>query len=188
MKQTSSFCYVLRLAVTLLLITGVVAAALAGINSLTAPKIYKNQQLKSWEAIQKVLPEGVIISEETVFTDDSGIVKTLYISTGGYAVEVAPTGFGGNINMLVGVSLEGEILGIAVVSQAETAGLGAIVAAENQAGQSFRDQFVGLSGQLAVKKDGGEIDSITGATITSRAVTEGVNAALACVADLKSLG
>ena len=184
MKQKSS---VLRLAVTLLLITGVVAAALAGINSLTASRIYKNKQLKSWEAIQKVLPEGAIISEETEITDSSGIAKTLYTSTKGYAVEVVPNGFGGAITMLVGISFEGKVLGIAVVSQTETAGLGAVVAADNQAGETFREQFVGFSGVLAVTKDGGDIDSVTGATISSRAVVEGVNAALACVADLEKV-
>ena len=184
MKQKSS---VLRLALTLLMITGVVAAALAGINSLTASRIYKNKQLKSWEAIQKVLPEGAIISEETEITDSSGIAKTLYTSTKGYAVEVVPNGFGGAITMLVGISFEGKVLGIAVVSQTETAGLGAVVAADNQAGETFREQFVGLSGVLAVTKDGGDIDSVTGATISSRAVVEGVNAALACVADLEKV-
>ena len=175
MKQKSS---VLRLAVTLLLITGVVAAALAGINSLTASRIYKNKQLKSWEAIQKVLPDGAIISEETKITDSSGIAKTLYTSTKGYAVEVVPNGFGGAITMLVGISFEGKVLGIAVVSQTETAGLGAVVAADNQAGETFREQFVGLSGVLAVTKDGGDIDSVTGATISSQGVKQAVDLAI----------
>ena len=184
MKQGSSVKYILRLALTLLLITGVVAAALAGINRLTKQKIWENQQRKAWDAIQTVLP-GAIISGETIIEDPAGVVKTVYMAAQGYAVEVAPTGFGGAITMLVGVSFEGEVLGIAVVSQTETAGLGAVVAADNQAGQTFRDQFVGLSGPLAVTKDGGGIDAITGATITSRAVVEGVNAALACIADLE---
>jgi len=183
MKQESVVKYVLRLALTLLLITAVVAAALAGINTLTAPKILKNQQAKTWAAIQEVLP-GAIISGEVTFTDTTGLVKTVYEADEGYAVEVIPTGFGGTITMLVGVSHEGELLGVAVVSQTETAGLGAIVAADNVAGQTFRDQFIGLSGSLSVDKDGGQIDSITGATITSRAVVKGVNAALECVAKL----
>lgn len=187
MKQESVVKYILRLAMTLLLITGVVAAALAGINSITAPKILENQQAKIRAAIQTVLPEANI-SGEVAFTDTTGLVKTVFGSDKGYAVEVAPVGFGGDITMLVGVSHEGKILGMAVVSQTETAGLGAIVAADSQAGQSFRNQFVGLSGTLAVEKDGGEIDSVTGATITSRAVTDGINAALSCVADLKKVG
>ena len=188
MKQKSSAKYILQLALTLLLITGVVAAALADVNSLTASRIYKNKQLKSWEAIQKVLPEGAIISEETEITDSSGIVKTLYTSTKGYAVEVVPNGFGGAITMLVGISFEGKVLGIAVVSQTETAGLGAVVAADSQAGENFRSQFVGLSGAVAVTKDGGDIDSVAGATISSRAVVAGVNAALSCVANLNQQG
>lgn len=187
MKQESVTKYILRLAVTLLLITGVVAAALAGVNSITAPKIAKNQQAKVWKAIQTVLP-GAIISGEVAFSDTTGLIKMVYKSDIGYAVEVAPVGFGGTITMMVGVSHEGEILGMAVVSQTETAGLGAVVAADSHAGQIFRDQFVGLSGEVAVTKDGGSIDAITGATITSRAVTEGVNAALQCVAQMEHLG
>lgn len=187
MKQRSGIKYILRLALTLLLITGAMAAALAGVNHLTGPKIQKNQQIESWNAIQKVLP-GAVISSEVEFTDDTDLVKKVYASTMGYAVEVAPMGFGGAITMLVGVSLEGKVLGVAVVSQTETVGLGALVAADTQAGQNFRDQFIGLTGELAVSKDGGEIDSVTGATITSRAVVEGVNAALACVANIKNIG
>ena len=147
MKQESVVKYILRLALTLLLITGVVAAALAGINSLTAPKILHNQQAKTWQAIQKVLP-GAIISGEATFTDTTGLVKVVYEASEGYAVEVTPVGFGGAITMLVGVSHEGKVLGVAVVSQTETAGLGAVVAADNQAGEAFRDQFIGLSGAV----------------------------------------
>lgn len=187
MKQESAAKYMLRLAVTLLLITGIVAAALAGINSLTASKILQNKQAKTWKAIQKVVP-GAIISGEVAYADATGIVKHVYEASEGYAVEVAPVGFGGAITMMVGISHEGKILGVAVVSQTETAGLGAVVAADNQAGHHFREQFVGLSGNLTVEKDGGDIDSITGATITSRAVTVGINAALACVANLESVG
>lgn len=187
MKQEAAVKYVLRLAITLLLITGIVAAALAGINSLTKERIMKNQQRKAWDAIQTVLP-GAIISGEVYAEDPAGIVKTVYLSAAGYAVEVTPTGFGGTITMLVGISHEGKVLGIAMVSQTETAGLGAVAAADNQAGQAFRDQFIGLSGVLAVTKDGGQIDSVTGATITSRAVTEGVNAALAWIANMNKAG
>ena len=187
MKQESVVKYVLRLAITLLLITGLVAAALAGINSITAPRIFKNQQAKVWEAIQTVLP-GAIISGEVAFKDPTGLVKVVYCASEGYAVEVAPVGFGGAIIMMVGVSHEGKILGVEVVSQTETAGLGAIVAADSQAGLAFRGQFIGLPGELALKKDGGEIDAISGATITSRAVIEGINAALQCVANIEKLG
>ena len=85
---------------------------------------------------------------------------------------------------MVGVDFEGKVLGISIVSHTETAGLGAVAAAKNSAGETFRGYFVGKSGSVKVDKDGGEIGAITGATITSRAVCEGVNAALACAANL----
>jgi electron transport complex protein RnfG len=83
--------------------------------------------------------------------------------------------------MMVGVHNEGKVLGISVVSHTETAGLGAVAAESTSKGEAFRGQFAGQSGSVAVTKDGGQIDAITGATITSRAVVVGVNAALACV-------
>ena len=177
-KQENIVAYVLRLSLTLLVIAGVVAAALAGVNAVTAPVIEKLTWEKTQAAIEAVLPGG---GESVAFTDDTGIVQAVYQGESGYAVQVAPGGFDGEIVMMVGVSNEGEVLGISVISQTETAGLGAVCAAKNSAGEAFRGQFVGASGTLAVTKDGGTIDAITSATITSRAVTAGVNAALACV-------
>jgi electron transport complex protein RnfG len=86
--------------------------------------------------------------------------------------------------MMVGIDFEGKVLGIDIIKHTETAGLGAVADAETPAGQNFRGQFVGTSGSVAVTKDGGTLDSITGATITSRAICVGVNAALNCVANL----
>ena len=173
----SNVKYILRLALTLLVITAVMAAALAAVNQFTAPMIAKLQAEKTQEAIELVLPGG---GEEIEFTDSTGLVSTVYASEAGYAVEVTPIGFDNTITMMVGINIQGEVLGISVISHTETAGLGAVAAAANSAGEAFRGQFVGMSGSLAVTKDGGEVDSITGATITSRAICEGVNAALAC--------
>lgn len=181
MKTESTVKYVARLALTLLLITAVVAVALAGVNSITKPRIEAFNAQKLQSAIEEVLPGG---GEAVAFTDDTGLVSTVYQGADGYAVEVCPNGFGGSITMMVGVGNDGKVLGISVVSQAETAGLGAVCAATTSAGEAFRGQFAGTSGTLAVNKDGGEIDAITGATITSRAVTTGVNAALSCVANM----
>ena len=182
MKKQSTVLYVLRLALTLLLITGVVAAALAGVNGVTEPIIDALNARKTQDAIAQVLPGGGEALHG--FTDETGIVKAVYASDTGYAIQVAPAGFGGEIQMMVGVTKDGEVLGISIISHTETAGLGAVAAAQTSAGESFRGQFAGQSGELAVSKDGGSIDALTGATITSRAVTEGVNAALACAANL----
>ena len=180
MKTESNVMYILRLALTLLIITSVVAAALAGVNSITAPAIAKLTAEKTQMAIEAVLPGG---GEQIDFAP-AGLVSKVYQGENGYAVEVTPGGFDNTITMMVGVDFEGKVLGIDIIKHTETAGLGAVADAETPAGQNFRAQFVGTSGSVAVTKDGGNMDSITGATITSRAICDGVNAALDCVANL----
>lgn len=183
MKTESTVKYVLRLSLTLLLITAVVAACLAFVNGITKPRIEAAKAAKTQLAIMTVLPGGG--EEIKDFSDATGMVSRVYASDSGYAVEVNPSGFNGTITMMVGISPEGEVLGISVITQTETAGLGAVAAATNAAGQAFRDQYIGKADTVAVTKDGGTIDAITGATITSRAVTTGVNAALSCVAGME---
>lgn len=182
MKKEATGLYILRLALTLLVITSVVAAALAGVNAITEPRIAEATAAKTQAAIETVLPGGGEPVED--FTDETGLVSHVYASDTGYAVEVTPSGFGDTITMMVGIDREGNVLGISIISHAETASLGAVAAASTSAGIEFREQFTGASGSVAVTKDGGTIDAITGATITSRAVCTGVNAALACVAGL----
>ena len=170
--------YVLRLALTLLAITAVVASALAGVNAITAPAIEQLTAEKTQAAINAVLPGGGQLMDSFPETD---LVSKVYASDKGYAVEVTPGGFDNTITMMVGVDTEGKVLGISIISHTETAGLGAVSAASTPAGEAFRGQFVGTSGSVSVKKDGGDMDAITGATITSRAVCAGVSAALECV-------
>ena len=183
MKTESTVKYVLRLALILLAITSVVAAALAGVNAITKPVIDQLNDQKTQVAIEAVLPGGYD-EEISGYADATGLVSKVYKGANGYALEVKPAGFDNTITMMVGVDLEGKVLGISIVSHTETAGLGAVAAASTSAGEAFRGQFVGQSGSVAVSKDGGSLDAITGATITSRAVCTGVNAALDCVAGL----
>lgn len=181
MKTESNVAYIARLAMTLLLITAVVAAALAGVNAVTAPKIQALNEQKTQSAIEAVLPGG---GEPIAFTDDTGLVSTVYKGQSGYAVEVKPSGFNGTVTMMVGVDASGKVLGVSIINHTETAGLGAVAAADTTAGNAFRSQFTGMSGNVSVKKDGGQVDALTGATITSRAVCTGVSAALNAVAKL----
>ena len=184
MKQNESIVmYVLRLAGTLLLICAVTAGLLAGVNGITAPIIAELNAAATQEAISAVLPGG-FDSEITDYADASGIVSKVYPGENGYALEVGPGGFDNTITMMVGIDNEGKVLGISVVSHTETAGLGAVADADTPKGIAFREQFVGTSGSVSVTKDGGMMDAITGATITSRAICVGVNAALDCVAGL----
>ena len=183
MKKESVALYVLRLTLTLLVITAVVAAALAGVNSITAPIIAAANEAKTQEAVNQVLPGGGS-AIDFAGADETGLVSEVYAGEGGYAVKVAPGGFGGAIEMMVGVGKDGKVLRVTVIKHAETPSLGAVAAAKGSAGENFRNSFVGLSGVVSVSKEGGEADTISGATITSKAVAVGVNAALACVANL----
>ena len=180
MKKESTVHYVLRLTLTLLVITSVVAVALAGVNAVTEPRIAALEEEKTQTAIEAVLPGG---GEAVAFTDETGMVSQVYQGEQGWAVQVTPTGFNGGITMMVGVGTDGSVLGSSFVAQSETAGLGAVAAANTSAGEAFRAQFAGQSGTVSVSKDGGQIDSITGATITSRAICTGVSAALECAAN-----
>ena len=180
MKTESMVKFVMRLALTLLIITAVVAVALAGVNMITEPAIAELNAKNTQAAIEAVLPGG---GEEVDFPE-TALVSKVYAAEAGYAVEVTPGGFDNTITMMVGVDKAGNILGIDVISHTETAGLGAVADAETPAGIAFREQFVGKSGSVTVSKDGGEIDAITGATITSRAICAGINAALECVANM----
>ena len=187
MKQESMPKYVLRITLVLLCIAIVVAGLLAFVNRVTAPVISAATEARTMAAIRQVLPGGYYIVL-TQYTDDTGLVSSVYKGRNGYAVEVQPSGFDGAISMMVGVDRDGAVLGFTVISHTETSGLGAVAASSNSAGEAFREQFKGAAGSVAVTKDGGEIDAITNATITSRAVCDGINAALACVEGLRGVG
>ena len=179
MKNENIAAYVLRLTVTLLLITGIVAAALAGVNAITKDAIAANQEKKTQDALAVVLPgvSGLVKQEVAA---DAGIVSEVYASGESYAIKVTPGGFDGEITMMVGIE-DGKVTGISVISHTETPGLGAVAAAQNAKGEAFRGQFAGQSGTLVI---GDQIDAMSGATITSTAVVTGVNAALDYAANL----
>ena len=179
MKAENTVMYILRLTVTLLLICAVVAAVLAGVNAITKDAIAANQEKKTQDAIAAVLP-GVTGLEKQTLTGDTGIVSEVYRSGDSFAVKVLPGGFDGEITLMVGIQ-NGALTGISVISHTETPGLGAVAAARNAKGEAFRSQFVGQSGTLVI---GDQVDAMSGATITSKAVVTGVNAALSYVANL----
>ena len=162
----------IRLSGMLCAITLVAALLLAGVNKLTEKRILLATQQASEESMQKLIPEAESFRKvnETVF---EGKRKN---KVAGYCVNVAPAGFAGTIEMMVGFSFEGELLGIDILQSSETAGLGA-----KADDDSFKMQFKGKSTELTVQKskteNKNEIQAITGATITSRAVAEGVRLA-----------
>ena len=183
MKSESTVKYILRLTLTLLAICAVVAGILAAVNSITAPIIAEAKEAKTQQAISAVLPGG---GEKIDFAgaDATGMVLEVYASETGYAVKAAPSGFGGAITMMVGISTEGKVLGISIISHAETPGLGAVASQNTDKGVAFREQFVGLISGITIGDGENQIDSLSGATISSQAIVDGVNAALDCVKNL----
>lgn len=168
--------YILRLTLTLLLITGVTAALLGLVNELTEEKIDTLTREKAETAMQEVLPAQ---SYEELPAEADGIAAVYRAGDAGYVVRVNVNGFGGAIDMMVGVDPSGAVTGISIISHSETASLGA-----NCTREDFRSQFTGASGEVAVTKDGGQIEALTGATVTSRAVSDGVNLALRYVKEV----
>ena len=171
-----------RLTITLLVISAITALLLGLVNYVTADPIAAIQAEKTAAAMREVLPADDYQAVD--YTGDNTVVSSVSQAiTGsepcGYVVEVAPVGFDGPITMMVGIDTNGAVTGISIVSSTETPGLGT-----KASDDSFKGQFVGGTGDFAVTKDGGQIDAITGATVTSRAVSNGVNAAVEAVQSL----
>ena len=163
-------------------ITAVSAGILAFINDLTAPVIAENNIKKRDAAMMRVLPDAK--SFEKLDYESDGLVTEIY-SAGeeGVVVLCEPNGYGGAISMVVGIDSEGKVSGVDITGQSETPGLGA-----NCVNEEFRNQYSGKSGEIKVVKNASkadEIDAISSATITSKAVTKGVNAAIVAAAELK---
>ena len=185
---------IVQLVVVLGLITFVCALLLGFINSVTSARIAQNNENTRNEAMAAIIPaaenfETVDVSTDwTVPADKSQPpISGVYAAqaggqTIGYCVEVKPSGFGGTMTMIVGINIDGTVAGVQVTAHSETPGLGA----KAQSDPGWIGQYVGqpADGSLAVSKDGGTIEAITGSTITSRAVTLGVNTAASCVASL----
>ena len=170
--------------VALLVIAAVSGGVLGLVYGMTKGTIAKVDQKKNEAAIQAVLPlEGEIsYKADTLKYNYEGVDLTFpcnlaYDANGtfkGAAVKTSEGGFGGKIDMMVGFAADGTIKGTSVLSHAETPGLGA-----NMTGK-FKDQFVDknpASYKLTVTKDGGDVDAITAATITSRAFSKAVDKA-----------
>lgn len=168
----------------MLLIVAAVAALILGfVNLGTAGRIAAIAEETMNKAMQAVLPAASYA--DTGFENDGEIEAVYAAEGGGWVVQVTESGSQGLITMMVGVSADYTCSGISVTESSETAGLGAIAGQQSEKGEAFRAQFVGQSGTVAVTKDGGAIDAISGATITSKAVCRGVTAAIAACQSLE---
>lgn len=176
---------ILKLALVLLAVSAIVAGVLGVINELTYPVIDAQKQAKTAEAFASVLKADRF--DEIEFDNpDFPTVLTVHKAEGvGYVVTSKFSGAQGNITLAVGVDNDFKCTGISVIEHAETSGLGANAASTGEVGVKFREQFVGQDESIALANAGGSIDALTGATITSRAITEAVATSIRAV---KSLG
>ena len=181
--------FVLKVAGTLTIIALVVAALLGVVDMVTRDKIDAINVEKTNQALAAVAPEGaeftpVELSDAAVAAAAAyGTLDSMYeMSTGGYAMKIVASGSQGSIEMIVGVDGNKALTGVSVVNHSETGGIGTKVVNNdpNTAGTPVLDQFIGMSGagSLVVGKT---VTPISGATVTTKGITAGCNAALAAV-------
>lgn len=166
----------LNMALSLTVIALVAAGALAWVYTITKEPISLAKEQKKEQAIKDVLPDYTRtdapdtingLSVVRAYNDDTFV---------GAAVETAGNGFGGTIRLMVGFDADGNICNYSVLEQSETPGLGTKMVDWFKTAKNKQD-IRGLNpskGNFAVSKDGGDIDAITAATISSRAFLQAV--------------
>lgn len=173
---------ILTPALVLFLICMIVAGLLGGTNALTKEPIEEQSQLKAQQARKTVLPQAKGFEQVSLSGTDAECYAALNEDDEilGYAITTAAKGYGGDVMVMTGIdAVEGKVTGVSILSQNETPGLGA---------NAVRPEFTGQYKQAlpeggfdviknAQPKDG-EIAAMTGATITSKAVTDAVNEAV----------
>ena len=156
------------LVIVLALICLVVAALLGLVNQVTAPAIAANTEKTIQDSLKVVLPadsyEKVEYDGGDITLDTGTVVPVLAVYQAGeegYVVETnSPNGFGGAIDMMAGINSAGEVTGLAIITHAETSGLGS-----KATDPEWQAQFAGATDIVSVTKDGGTIEAITGSTL-----------------------
>jgi len=186
----------LKLSVILTLICSCAAFTLGLAYKQTKGPIAEQQRLKKVRALKAVfkgydMPADLPFVDLKVGNDNNGmdILRRFYLiqkngEHAGIAFEISSQGYGGNIQLMAGVTSEGNISGIKVLNHSETPGLGANINTEK-----FTSQFSGMNLDKTVwkvRKTGGDVDQVTGATISSAAVLEAVYDGLKFTAEHKS--
>jgi len=173
--------FIVRLGLILMLIAGVAAGGLSLLNNTTAPIIAENKAKQQKEAREEVARSvGAVDFEEVKVDDDFSyyIAKNKDGENVGYVCLALGKGYSSTIETVSGFDSNWDITGLKVTFQQETPGLGTkceeVKKGENE--PWFLKQFKGKNAlNVKVKQDRGEIDAITGATITARAISNSIN-------------
>jgi len=166
-------------ALVLLIITGLACGILAMVNKQTKPVIEKNQAESENNARSQVIEGAVDFEKQSLKINETKsleyyIAKDAQANVLGYTFIALGKGYSGELKTMVGVDPDFKIKKILVIQQTETPGLGA-----NCTKPEFNEKFANLTfNDLKVDKDGGNIKSISGATITTRAITNSIKETL----------
>lgn len=177
MTETKRKAPFFRLIIVLLIIGVIASALLAIVNEVTYKRIEEISQQKLEASMQSIQPEAEEF--QLMESETYDLVTAFYEARQngeviGYCIETNPSGFGGKVRILTGIDLQGAITGVRVVEHTETVGVGSKCTLVD-----FLDQFSGKDHELDYSVPEDNIDSVSGATITSKAVLRGINAALA---------
>lgn len=189
--------YILKLTITLLVTCIVVAGVLGYVNSITKDKIAAFNQEKTETAMKAVFQDVSDAAFDPVDVTDAmtaaageygATLDSVYsVSAGGadagYAIKIVASGSQGDIVMMVGVDPDGAVTGVSIVKNSETSGIGSKVMGNTalSSGVGVLDQFAGKTAADQPLKVGKNVDAISGATVSSKGVTKGVNGALAVI-------
>jgi len=170
-------------------ITLVSSAAVGLVNMITAEPIAAAKAQATVDALGNVLPSFDESTKSDLTIDEMPIAVYTATASGeivGYAVEtMSKNGFGGAVRLMVGFLPSGEVNNVNVLEQAETPGLGTKMCDEgNPLLASFRGKNP-ADMKLAVKKDGGDVDALTAATISSRAYVDAMARAYAALVEVR---
>lgn len=158
--------------IVLFLITGISGYLLAQVYKITKPKIEEQKKIEEEKINKEIFPDGVRFEEKS---EDGIFYVSVYNSDGkeiGKIFKVKTLGYGGYITLKVGVDENFKIKSVKIIQHSETPGLGSKITSDK-----FLNQFEGIAiDEIYLKKDNpeGKIDTITGATISSRAVVDGI--------------
>ena len=176
--------------VTIVLVAAVLLGAAFGLNGIAAT----NAQISHLNLMRTILPDSKDFTVEA-YTGEDANIRSVHKAENGYVIETVTYGYAGEINMLIGVSNEGKVTGLVVQELEETFGLGANALNDHV----FLAQFLNSEGTFAVATSGADafsgatgesaepagdtvdVDAITGATVTSKAIVRCVNSAVGYV-------
>lgn len=177
---------IFRLCCVLTLIGAICAAVMSFVDQKTQEPIAKSKAAEKVDAMKIVVPPSDNdLAKDAVMVEDKDLgmnivffpAKKAGVTVGAAFVVVAPNGYSGNIEIMVGVDTAGAVTGLEILKHAETPGLGSKIETPG-----FKGQYIGKSiknpATWAVVKDGGSFKQITGATISSRAVTTAIASGL----------